>query len=509
MDTHTETLKLIAADNTWETIFPELSLGLLALLILIMEILPKRSNDSIPNRAIAGQAFILFIVIVHLGMRIVHSWTDLTTFSGMLVHSHSGDVMRIFFLLCSTLVCYLGNIDFKRRGLPRVEFFHIVMVVTAGLMLLAQSNHFVMFFVALETVTVGFYILVSYNRRSVFSLEAGLKYLILGAFSSSILLFGIVLLYGAAGNPMLASHADDPMNFSQLGVFIAANPNNLLVLVGSVLVIAGIAFKIGAVPFQIWVPDVYQGAPTPVTAFLAVASKAGGFFILINLIRGPFAPLADVLVPLLSAIAVVTILFGNLAALSQRNVKRLMGLSGISHAGYLLIGVVAAFQIEWAANAVIFYLFTYLFASMGVFAVMILLSPDEDSAQELEDYGELAKNDPFLGMILVVGLGSLAGIPPLAGFIGKLLIFIAAFQAQLYGLLAVAVVGVVMSIYYYFGWIMEAVWRKLPYPATGYDEPATPQRRKVSRGLCIVMGCLTALTLLLGFYQGILSYLLF
>ena len=409
--------------------------------------------------------------------------------------------MRMFFVLSALLVCVLATVTLERQPVPRVEFYHIVIVVAAAMMLLVQSHHFVMFFVALETVTVGFYILVSYFRTSAATLEAGLKYLILGALSSAILLFGIVLLYGVAGNRALPGAAAEPMNFSALHDFLAANPDNFLANVGAVLVLAGVAFKIGAVPFQIWIPDVYQGAPTPVTAFLAVASKAAGFAVLLTLALYVFGPLQEVVVPVLSAMAVATILFGNLAALAQRNVKRLIGLSGVSHAGYLLIGVIAAYREPFAVGAVYFYLLVYLLASFAVFGVMAHVSGRDDADQDLEHYAGLARERPFLGAVLAVGLGSLAGIPPLAGFMGKLLIFIVAFKAGLYGLLLVAVFGVVISIYYYFGWIKAAFFPapRMPSPAGGV---AASTALRVGWMAGAVMVVLAFASVVLGFYQG-------
>ena len=273
---------------------------------------------------------------------------------------------------------------------------------------------------------------------------------------------------------------------------------------------AGIAFKIGSVPFQIWIPDVYQGAPTPTTAALAVSSKAGGFAVLIALVSGPFEPMADLLVPVLSGIAILTILFGNIAALTQRNVKRLIGLSGISHAGYLLIGVVAMFTVPAAQNAIVFYLITYLLASFAVFGVMThLAGSGKDDAQDLGDYQDMLKESPFLSGVLVLGLASLAGIPPLAGFIGKLLLFYAAFQAELYALLGVAIVGVVISIYYYFGWIKEATFRFWKLPVLDGEEPEPPREwPEVTPLTRLTLGGLALLTLLLGLYQGPLSGLI-
>jgi NADH-quinone oxidoreductase subunit N len=350
----------------------------------------------------------------------------------------------------------------------------------------------------LETVTVAFYVLVAYCRTSQSSLESGLKYLILGALSSGILLFGIVLLYGIAGSPELVGSSRDSLNYNELAKFISLNTDNLLgahnmiVKLGALLVVAGICFKIGAVPFQIWVPDVYQGAPTPVTAYLAVASKAAGFIVLIQLLHGPFIALKEFLVPVLSVIAGLTILFGNVAAVTQRKVKRLMGLSGIAHAGYLLVGVIASLYVPWAIYAVIFYLVTYLLASFAVFGVMSLAAGPDDAKQELEHYENFARKRPFLGGILVCGLGSLAGIPPLGGFIGKLFLFVAAFQAGLYGLLGISVLGVVISIYYYFGWIRECYFSA---PLTEVVDDALCSATLSDR---ILLGALVVATVVIG-----------
>jgi NADH-quinone oxidoreductase subunit N len=361
----------------------------------------------------------------------------------------------------------------------------------------------VLLFVALETVTVGFYILVSYFRTNSRTLEAGLKYLILGALSSAILLFGIVLLYGVAGNQALPGATASPMNFHDLRLFLAANPNNFLAGAGIVLVLAGVAFKIGAVPFQIWIPDVYQGAPTPVTAFLAVASKAAGFAVLLTL-TSVFAPYQGLVLPVLGVMAAATIIFGNLAALTQNNVKRLMGLSGVSHAGYLLLGVAAAYTQPLAIGAIYFYLLAYLLGSFAVFGVMTHLAGADDTHQELDHYAELAKRDPFLAGVLAVGLGSLAGIPPLAGFVGKLLIFVAAFKAGLYWVLAVALGGVIVSIYYYFGWIKAAFFTTLRTPGAA-DESAAPALTRVGFAAGVALLALALGSVLLGLYPGALG----
>jgi NADH-quinone oxidoreductase subunit N len=492
-------LQEIAASNQWTAIMPELLLAGLALLVLVFElVLPKVYRTIIPAVAISGLAAVLLGVCLHF-----HStFLNQDTFAHLLHHSENGQFMRVFFLLTAILVCLLATVTLERQPVPKTEFYHLVIVVTAALMLLVQSNHFVMFFVALETVSVGFYILVSYFRTSAASLESGLKYLILSAISSALLLFGIVLLYGVAGNRVLPGATADAMNFDALRGFLAANPRNFLANAGAVLVLAGVAFKIGAVPFQFWIPDVYQGAPTPVTAFLAVGSKAAGFAVLLILALDVFRPLQAVMVPALSAMAVATIIFGNLAALTQRNVKRLMGLSGVSHAGYLLVGVIAAYREPLAVGAVYFYLLAYLLASFAVFAVMAHVSGAADADQNLDDYANLARERPFLGTVLAIGLGSLAGIPPLAGFTGKLLVFVFAFKAGLYGLLTAAVIGVVISIYYYFAWIRAAFFPSGMATDIGASESASPVIARVSLPLGAAMILLAIASVVLGFYQG-------
>ena len=495
-----QALKLLAANNHWAALLPEIALGGLAVALLLLElVLPRRTVETwIPRIAIAAPvAVALWVVRAFAAIDPAHA-----TFNGLILQTMESQLMRLFFLASAALVAFYAAVVLPKQKAPRVEFFHVLLVCTAALMLLGQSHHFVMLFVALETVTVAFYVLVAYFRESPLSLEAGLKYLVMGALSSALLLFGIVLLYGVAGNPLLAGHTAHSMDFAELGGFLRLNPDQPLALVGAALVLSGIAFKIGAVPFQIWVPDVYQGAPTPVTAFLAVASKAAGFAVLLILVKGPFLSLANITRPLLTIFAILSLLFANLSALGQQNVKRLMGLSGISHAGFMLIGVVAAIAredaVSWAPAAVYFYLLTYLLGAMAVFGVMAHLSGADDADQDVRQYFDLARKNPLLGGVLAVGLGSLAGIPPLAGFMGKLLIFIAAFQAHQWTLLGVGIVAVVISIYYYFAWIRAAYFGS---PSTGGEKPAvTPIL--IGTGASLTLGGLALLTVVLGLYQG-------
>ncbi|MCC5790707.1 MAG: NADH-quinone oxidoreductase subunit N [Opitutales bacterium] len=485
-----------AASNEWSLIWPEISVGLLALSLLVVEMLvPKMKNRLVPMIAMIGLSVItVTLVLSWVGMGVSYG----ESFAGLLFQSGFGESMRLFFLLGGLFICFLGYVTLQGRAIPRVEFFHIVLVVTAALMLLAQSNHFVMIFITLETVTIGFYILVSYFRNQPISLEAGLKYLILGGLSTGLLLFGIALLYGAAGNPQLAGATAEGLNLQALRAFLLNHGDHTLAVAGMLLVLFGIAFKVAVFPFQIWVPDVYQGAPTAVTAFLGVCSKAAGFALMIILVTRTFnvETMTSITVPLLSLMAIFSLLYGNLTALTQQNTKRLMGLSGISHAGFLLAGVVAAVHVDWAVWAVVFYLFSYMFSSFAVFGVMAFVEgKNPGEGEELIDYTGLYQRSPFLGTVLGIGLGSLAGIPPLVGFIGKALVFIALFQAGLYVLLLVGALSVAISIFYYFGWMRTAFFGDGPDTEKDYPAIEVPLPKRVP--LAIIAG----ITVFLGFIQ--------
>lgn len=488
----------------WASIALESALGAWALCVLMIEAFRGRRQIGF---SLAAPLMIVLLVFSLRSAFAMGSGELVTQFGGMIEQSRQTELLRSFFLLCGVLVCQIGGVTLRRQKLARAEFDVLVMIAVAGLMFLAQCRHFALLFVALEMMSISMYVLVAYIRHSASSLEAALKYLVQSGLSSALLLMGIVLLYGVAGNPALVGAVDDPFAFDQLRSFIALNADNAYVLGGAMLVLAGLLFKVAAVPFQIWVADVYQGAPTAVTAFLGVASKAAGFVLLINVLAVPFAPLKSVTLPLLSVLAVATMLFGNFAALGQRNVKRLMGMSGIAHAGYMLMGVCAAVAgVAWAPTAVYFYLFAYLLASFTLFAVMSIVSGEDDSLQDISDYAGLLKRDNFLGGVLVVALGSLAGIPPMAGFVAKLLLFIAAVKAGLYTVLGAALLGVVISIYYYFGWMRTAVFESA---SPGADDEEAEGGPAPLPQLCFWMRTtlttLAILTVGMGFWQGFLT----
>ncbi|MDA7756399.1 NADH-quinone oxidoreductase subunit N [Opitutales bacterium] len=499
-------------DNLWSELWPELTLALGAVLILLIQLF---SNKAATN--ICGRLAVLFQVVLLgyllLDYLLIHHTFDRSSFSGMLRHGFQGDLMRTFFLLASICVSILGNRFLLTNKLKTGEFHHLTMLATAGLMLLCQSANFIVLFVALETVALAFYPLVAFDRSSSKSLEAGIKYLIFGALSSSLLLLGIVLIYGVGSNPGAwgaispsTNIGMDILSFEFVGLLLEANQTNLLLRSGVVLVLAGLAFKIGAAPFQIWVPDVYHGSPTPITAFLAVSSKAAGFFLLLNLVNGPFDSMSEFLLPLFGFIATFTILFGNLAACAQRKLKRMLGLSGVAHAGYLLVAVMASMHFagdsDRAVWVIFFYLFIYLFASFIVFGVMGIATLKDDSDHEIGHYEGLLQKHPWAAISLLVGIASLAGIPPFGGFVAKLMLFNVAFEAKLYTSLVAMVIGVVISIYYYFGWIREICFEPKPH-FDDDNEPIDPWTKMHQLGLLkLLIITFAVVSFVFGIWQG-------
>jgi len=368
-----------------------------------------------------------------------------------------------FALICTILVLLMA-VDF-RKILSRFtehpdsesgtgEFYALPVFACAGMMWLASAKDLAGAFVALELVTVTFYILVAYMRRNVGSLEAGVKYLILGALSTGFLVYGIAWVYGNTGT----------MSLEKLGhLEHIANPTGLLF--GIALVLVGLGFKMGAVPMQVWIPDVYQGAPTPVTAFLSVGSKAAGFILTIRFLE-PFlanettrGPVLTILLILASA----TLLFGNLAAIPQTNFKRLLAYSSIAHAGFLLLALAAgkgaAAEVN-SAKVVSLYLGTYLLMTLGVFFILAQVRIQRDG-EMISDFNGLGKTNPQLALALTVLLAALAGVPLTAGFWGKFLVFYIAVDARLWVGIGIAFISAAAGFYYYFN-VIRAMWWSAP-----------------------------------------------
>ena len=378
-------------------------------------------------------------------------------FGHMYVFDDLALFFKRFFLLAAILVLIM-SVEFAEKFQAGVtEFYALICFALAGMMFASSANDFSMLFVSIELIAITFYILTSFLRNRQNSLEAGVKYLILGAAASAFMVFGIALVYGSVGT----------MDFGELAQRLAAKKElaqQPVLLIGVLMVIVGLGFKIAAFPFQIWAPDVYQGAPVPTTAFLAVGSKAAGIVLLLRFLFSAVPAVATHWGTLLMALSAVTILYGSLCAIPQRNLKRLLGYSSIANAGYLLLGFAALSQA--GSTAVLYYLAGYLFTVLAAFTVLCVVSKAAD-AEDISSLAGLSKRSPLLAAALTLAMVSLAGVPPMAGFLGKFLLLKAAIEqgahnSHYYWVVAVALVGVLISLYYYFGVIRAIYWSKAP-----------------------------------------------
>jgi NADH-quinone oxidoreductase subunit N len=406
---------------------------------------------------------------------------------------YSADALAIFFkrfALVTTILVLIMMIDYapivrqtihgatQQAGLG--EFFALPLFTCAGLMWMASAVDFVMIFVSLEVVTMSFYVLVAFTRRNPLTLEAGVKYLILSALSTGFLVYGITWIFGVTGETNLARINE---------VLRAGGVEQGPALFGMALILVALGFKIAAVPFQTWVPDVYQGAPTPVTAYLSVGSKAGGFVVLLRVLE-PFFVLPQTQ-RLLVGVAALTLIYGNLAALPQTNLKRLLAYSSIAHAGYLLVGVVSL-----SGPAVAFYLVAYLLMTTLSFAVLVAVAAH--TGDRIEDFNGLAQRSRFLSFAMLLSMASLAGIPFTAGFLGKFFIFDAAVQQRQITLLVIGVITVACGFYYYLKVVRAMYW----------EAPTSHEAIPVSQLSRVTMIALMASIVVLGVYpQPILNAL--
>jgi NADH-quinone oxidoreductase subunit N len=422
-----------------------------AVLVLGTVILLIESFSSKLDRRYLGYAALVGLTLIFLATFRVAPQT--ATSSAPFWDFYSADATSLFFkriALATTAGVIVMIFDFAplvaagiqgatpQSGLG--EFFALPLFTCAGLMWMSSAIDFVLIFVSLELVTISFYVLVGFTRRNPASLEAAVKYLVLSAVATGFLVYGITWIFGATGETNL-----------QKITTVLSRPGleQNAALFGAVLVIIALGFKIAAVPFHIWVADVYQGAPTPVTAYLSVGSKAAGFVVLLRVLD-PFLLLPQ-MQTLLVAIAVLTLIYGNLAALPQTNVKRLLAYSSIAHAGYLLVAVVS-----FSGRAVAFYLVAYLLMTLLSFAVLILVS--QPGGDQLESFAGLSQRSPFLAFAMLVAMASLAGVPFTAGFLGKFLVFDAAIATHHFGLVVVAIVTVGAGFYYYFKVVRAIYW---------------------------------------------------
>ena len=407
---------------------PEMMLTLWLCGVLMVDFaMPKLPKEQLAYLSVCGLAIVLANLV----------WFDVKGVSGTLFgNMFVMDRMALFFKILvvgATMLVILASKDYVQRfRFFKGEYYFLVLMSALGMMLMASANDLLSMFITLEFSTFGFYVLVAYLREDAASNEAGLKFFILGVFAAGLLAYGISLVYGETGKIVFQE--------------IAATAWTPGLVIGFLLIFAALGFKVGAVPFHSWIPDTYHGAPTPITAFLSIAPKGAAFAILLRLFFVSLAALKPAWVLLLVGVSILSMTYGNIVAIAQKNIKRLLAYSGIAQIGNILIGLAAGTKM--GEDAILFYLLTYLFANLGAFAVVIAVS-NLIRSDEVDDYSGLNRRSPFLAFAMLVFLLSLAGVPPLAGFIGKLYIFLAAMKQELYTLIIVGLVNIVISMYYY------------------------------------------------------------
>jgi len=462
---------------------PQLILVVWALLVLGLDLLLKKAKDNLAYVALAGLAPTLGAAVYLLLQRPGQS-----LLSGMVQVDAYSLYFTIIACLASGLVILASMEYMKARTRYRGEFYGLLLLATLAMTLMAASTNLIMIYLSIEFMSLTSYVLVGYFRDDPKSSEAGLKYFLFGAVTSSLMLYGMSLMYGATGTTDLAEIAAN-----LAAMYATMPPMRWLILPAILFMLAGFSFKMALVPFHQWSPDAYEGAPTPVATLLSVGPKAMGFSILLRVLITAVPLFQFDWVAILMGISLVTMTLGNLTAMRQTNIKRMLAYSSIAQAGYVLVGVLSLGPFGEASGlailGVLLYLMAYLFTNAGAFIAVIAFSHVTNS-DEIADYAGLVRRAPALAAVMVVFLMSLAGLPPTAGFVGKLLVFGAAVKAGYYYLAIVGVVNSVISVVYYFNVVRQMFF--LPPPVEG--RLSLPRFPMVAVTICVV------LVLLIGLY---------
>jgi NADH-quinone oxidoreductase subunit N len=438
--------------------YPELWLALSAMALLMFGVF--RGDGS--TRSVAWLAVLALAVGIVLVA--VQPAASVVTFGGLFVSDSFGRFAKVLILLGSafSIVLSLGYLRYER--MERFEYPVLILLASTGMMMMVSANDLIALYLGLELQSLSLYVLAAFKRDSGRATEAGLKYFVLGALSSGMLLYGASMIYGFAGST----------NFAQIAQALDGHASIGLV-VGIVFLAAGLAFKVSAVPFHMWTPDVYEGAPTPVTAFFAVAPKVAAMALFVRAILTPFGEIAHEWQQIIIVVSALSMLLGAFAAIAQTNIKRLMAYSSIGHVGYALIGLAAG--TEEGVRGILIYLAIYLAMNVGTFACILCMRQKDQMVEGVSDLAGLAKTHPGMALLLAAFMFSLAGVPPLAGFFGKFYIFMSAINAGLYALAVIGVLSSVVGAYYYLRIV------KIMY----FDEASEPLAKPVRGELGAVM----------------------
>jgi NADH-quinone oxidoreductase subunit N len=448
----------LALPNLWPAL-PEMFLAGAAMALLILGAWRGEGSTRLISW-LAISVLIIAFVIAELG-----GGDRRIGFYGMFVTDAFALFMKALVLLGSAVTILIGMRHNEEQGIARFEFPVLVLLATTGMMVMISANDLITLYVGLELQNLALYVVAAFKRDSVRSSEAGLKYFVLGALSSGMLLYGASLIYGFAGT----TGFDDLERLATGGAPIQTG-----ILIGLVFVVVGLAFKVSAVPFHMWTPDVYEGAPTPVSAFFAVAPKLAALALFIRFMIAPFGPLIEEWRQVIVFLSIASMVLGAVAAIAQENIKRLMAYSSIGHVGYALIGLAAG--TTEGIRGVLVYLTIYLVMTVGAWTVILCMRRRELMLEGIADLAGLSQSQPGLALALAIFMFALSGIPPTAGFFGKLYVFLAAINAQLTGLAVIGVLTSVVSAFYYLRVVKVMYFDE---PVGGFDRPITTELKGV------------------------------
>ncbi|MBO6520733.1 MAG: NADH-quinone oxidoreductase subunit NuoN [Rhodospirillales bacterium] len=461
---------------------PELFLAGVIMLLLMFGVFQKgglSDNDEATFRIVSMLSIVTLILAIFLLVPVAGARA--VTFAGMFVTDQFAVFCKALVLIAAALGIIVSRDFMERHNIARFEFPILIVFAALGMLLMISANDLVSLYVGLELQSLSLYVMAAIQRDDNRATEAGLKYFVLGAVASGLLLYGASLVYGFAGTT----------NFDALATLFTSDQEvSTGLIIGIVFILAGLSFKVSAVPFHMWTPDVYEGAPTPVTAFFAVAPKIAALALFLRVMVGPFGDLLVHWQQIIIVVSVLSMALGALAAINQRNIKRLMAYSSIGHVGYALVGLAAG--TEQGIKGVLVYLAIYLVMNVGTFACILCMRRGGRMVEGIDDLAGLGKTNPMLAATLVVFMFSLAGIPPLAGFFGKLYVFVAAVDAQLYALAIIGVVTSVIGAFYYLRII------KVMY----FDEPLDHFDTPIGREMSFVIGLTSVIVILFFVYPA-------
>ncbi|OGL42411.1 MAG: NADH-quinone oxidoreductase subunit N [Candidatus Schekmanbacteria bacterium RBG_16_38_11] len=427
-------MELFLPDINLQAIAPEIILVVFACVILLLDaIFPRFNKTYLAFLAVVGTFFAFRSTILCWGRKEY-------VFREMMVIDNFSLFFNFIFLIGTALTILISVGYMNREKFGHGEYYSLILFATSGMMFMGSGVDLIMIFLGLEIMSISIYILAGFEKKNPVSNESALKYFLLGAFATGFLLYGIALLYGVTGSTKLKAISQS--------LYPSSGSTSPLFYIGAGLLIIGFSFKIATVPFHMWVPDVYQGAPTAITAFMSAGVKAAAFAAFFRVVQTALTSIQADLTVVLWILAVLTMTVGNVIAIAQENIKRMLAYSSIAHAGYILIALVASNEI--GASGLLFYLLAYTLMNIGAFAVVIFLSKKEDEAVNLSDYAGIGFKYPVLALCMTIFMVSLSGIPPTAGFIGKFYIFSAAVKANYIGLAVIGALNSAVSVFYYF-----------------------------------------------------------